>query len=85
MRIPMGRPMPVVEPGEHEHLSDRARALLWAATHRKGEQPPCRLAALYDKMRVRNPERFYKLFEKYSDQGNGERRKLSAVAPWRYR
>jgi len=77
--------MPVMEPSEHGHLSDRARALWWAATHRKGERPPCGLAALYDQMRVRNPERFYMLFEKYSDQRNGERRKRSAVAPWRYR
>jgi quinol monooxygenase YgiN len=43
------------------------------------------LAALYDLMQIRNPERFYRLFEKYSDQPHGERRKRSKVAPWRYR
>jgi hypothetical protein len=36
-------------------------------------------------MQIRNPERFYGLFEKYGDQPHGERRKRSAVAPWRYR
>lgn len=77
--------MPVLEPSEHGHLSDRARALWWAATHREGERPPCRLAALYDQMLTRNPKRFFTLFEKYSDQKHGERRKRSAVAPRRYR
>jgi hypothetical protein len=85
VRIPKGRPKPLTEPGEHEHLSYRARALWWALTHRAKDRAPCRLAALYREMLARNPAKFYKQFEKYGDEEEQEDRPRATVAPWRYR
>ena len=84
MHIPKGRPRPLTEPGELEHLSYRARALWWAIRHPK-DRAPCLLAALYCEMLARNPDRFYKQFEKYGDEEKYEPRPRAAVAPWRYR
>ena len=84
MWIPKGRPRPVA-PNEQGHLSYRARALWWAVTHTGEERAPCKLAELYSEMRARNPEKFYGLFEKYSDQEKSECRPRVAVTSWRYR
>lgn len=85
MRIPKGRPRPVREPIERGHLSYRARAIWWAATHRRKDRAPCKLAELYREMRARKPEKFYLLFEKYGDEAKNEWRPRKAVTAWRYR
>jgi len=84
VRIPKRRPKPITERGGPERLSYRARALWWALKHSAKDRAPCRLAALYRDMLARNPEKFYKQFEKYGDEEEKEHRPRAAVAPWRY-